>query len=246
MATKFRYQNPVVGDTIKLSLDIWNSNNFADVNSFDKVEIMFLDPTARTEANPDGRTLFATINASDVEQEATGQYYVELELTSPQFVIGNYLDVWSIQFRTDEPIGTIEQTFAVYPDLWITSPVPIVYDFQFAFRPNRWTQGEKKFLQCEIMPLVPRQSDLARYYTNLAIAADIYLSMSQRCGECLPCEKDLRVVIDEELMTYKEKGVAFYKLDTTDLEPGIYDVWAKLEFGDNTYISDKQQIQISE
>jgi len=225
-------------------MDVYNSNNFADVTSIEKVEVMLLDPTARTEENPDGRTLFATIPGTSIVHPAVGQYYYDLVATSPQFVVGNYLDIWHIKFNSTEPVGQIEQNFSIYPDLWITSPVPIVYDFQFQFRPSRWRQGEVKHLQCEILPQVPRQSDLLRYYTNLAIAADIYLYIEWHCGECIPCEEDLRLILDGELMTYKEKGVAFYKWDTTDLKCGIYNVWAKLVFGDNTYISEKQQIQI--
>lgn len=36
---KERYQNPVVGDTIRLRLFFYNSNNFADVNTIDQVAI---------------------------------------------------------------------------------------------------------------------------------------------------------------------------------------------------------------
>ncbi len=244
MATKYRYQNPVIGDTIRLGFDVYNSNNFADPTSIEKVEIWFLDPTARADDNPDGRVLFKTIDSGDVVRDSEGKYYADLALTSPQFVTGNYLDVWSVQFRSDEPSGQIDQTFGVYPDLWITSPVPIVYDFQFRFTPTRWRQGEKKFLQCEITPLVPRQSDLIRYYTNLAIAADVSVSIAIACGECVPEEEDLRVIVDNQPMEYREKGVAFYKLDTCDLDCGIYDVWAKMCFGDNVYVGEKQQIQI--
>src|SRR5438309_1670436 len=147
MGQKFRYQNPVVGDTIRLSMDVYNSNNFADVISIDKVEIMFLDPTAKTDLNPDGRTLFAEVAGNSVIHAGTGQYYVDLVTSPPQFVMGNYLDIWHMQFRTDEDVGQIEQTFAIYPDLWITSPVPIVYDFQFRFAPTRWRKGESKFIQ---------------------------------------------------------------------------------------------------
>lgn len=244
MATKFRYQNPVVGDTIRLGFDVYNSNNFADPEAIEKVEIWFLDPTAREESNPDGRTLFATIDGGDVVREVEGKYYADLELPPPLYVTGNYLDIWHVQFRSDEPAGQIDQTFGVYPDLWITSPVPIVYDFQFRFSPSRFRQGEKKYIQCEIIPLVPRQSDLIRYYTNLAIAADVSVSIALACGECVPEEADLRVIVDEEPMPYREKGVAFYKLDTEELDCGIYDIWAKMSFGDNVYVSEKQQFQV--
>ena len=244
MGTKFRYQNPVVGDTIRLGFDVYNSNAFADPTEIEGVEVYFLDPASRAEENPDGRTLFATVAPGGVVRDAEGRYHADLLAAQPQFITGNYLDVWHVRFRPDEPAGRVEQAFSVYPDLWITSPMPIVYDFGFRFGPSRWRKGEKKFLQCEVTPLVPRQADLVRYYANLAIAADISISVSQHCGECVPEEEDLRLIVDEEPMEYKEKGVAFYKLDTADLDTGIYDVWAKMSFGDNTYVSEKQQIQI--
>jgi hypothetical protein len=242
--SKYRYQNPVVNDTIRLRLDVYNSNNFSDVNSFEKVEIYYLDDTARTEENPDGRTLFTTIDGGDVVREAEGQYYVDLVASAPEFVVGNYVDLWYMVFVEDEDTAKIENYFTIYPDLWFTSPLPIVYDFQFKFLPTRWRQGESKYLQIEITPLVPRQSDLVRYYANLAIAADITITIEQKCGECIPCESDLRIVLEDESVNYKEKGLAFYKWDTTDLDCGIYEVSARLVFADNTYISDKQQIQI--
>lgn len=244
MATKFRYQNPVIGDTVRLGFDVYNSNLLTDPTAIQKVEIYFLDPTARQESNPDGRVLFAEIAANSVVRDSEGRYYVDVALTPPQYITGNFLDVWHVQFRLDEPVGEVEQSFGVYPDLWITSPIPIVYDFQFRFTPSRLRQGEKKFIQCEIMPQVPRQSDLVRYYTNLAIAADISVSIAFNCGECIPAEADLRIIVDNEPMEYKEKGVAFYKLDTSEMDCGIYDIWASLQFGDNVYISEKQQIQI--
>jgi hypothetical protein len=244
MGIKFRYQNPVINDTIRLGFDVYNSNLLTDPTSIEKVDIYFLDPTARQESNPDGRVLFTTIAPSNVIRDAEGRYHVDVPLTPPQFVIGNFLDIWHVQFRSDEPVGEVEQSFGVYPDLWITSPIPIVYDFQFRFTPSRLRLGEKKFIQCEIMPQVPRQSDLVRYYHNLAIAADIYVSIALNCGECVPEEEDLRLIIDEAPMEYKEKGVAYYKIDTSEMECGIYDIWAKMTFGDNVYVSEIQQIQI--
>ena len=36
----------------------------------------------------------------------------------------------------------------------------------------------------------------------------------------------------------------YYLLDTTEMEIGIYDVWYELDLGGNTYISDRQSLQI--
>ena len=185
MATLFRYQNPTVNSTIQLGFDVYNSNNYSDPAAFIEVDIYFLDPTARRPDNPHGKVLFATIPGDQVVRDDVGQYHVDRRRCTA-VVVGNYIDVWQVQFTADEPPGEVEQTFAIYPDLWITSPIPIVYDFQFKFTPTRWRKGEIKYLKVEITPLVPRQSDLVRYYTNLAIASSIGISIEQHCGECNP------------------------------------------------------------
>ena len=247
---KERYQNPACGDEIKLRLFTYNSNNLADVSSVEKVEIYFLDPEEKTDSNPDGRRLVQTITSGDVTKESTGTYLVEFELTQPLYTIGKYLDVWTISFESEECDATITNPFQVFPDIWYTTPIPVVYDFSYKFRPNRMVKGSNQFLIIEVTPNVPRGSDLSRYYENLAIVADLRISIEQACGDCVPAEKDLRLVVDRCLVDYREKRFGYFRLNTgesgLDLDCGIYNVWFELNLGENTYISDKHQIQIFE
>lgn len=239
-----RYQNPVAGDSVRLRLFVFNQNNYTDVQVTDKIDVYFLDPAGRSPENPDGRRLVQTVPAADIVKDDTGKYYADVLLTDKKYVIGKYLDIWTMQFENEPQPGEITNSFAVYPDMWYTSPIPVVYDFQFRFSPNRMRQGEKKFIRIEILPQVPQASDLARYYENLAIVSDLILSVEQNCGPCLPAEQDLRLVIDREHVTFREKKYGYYQLDTRDLDCGVYNVWFELNFGDNVYISEKMQFQI--
>jgi hypothetical protein len=96
------------------------------------------------------------------------------------------------------------------------------------------------------LPNVPTAGDLRAYYENIAIVSDLSISIEQNCGECIPAEQDLRLIVDNESVDYREKRHGYYKLDTEALEMGcgIYDVWFTLEFGGNKYISDRMHIQI--
>lgn len=244
MANKQRYQNPTCGDTVTLRLFTYNSNNLRNVTAVDKVEIYFLDPKEVSVSNPDGRRLVQTITTASVVQEATGKYQIAVDLTQPKYGIGKYLDIWTLKFEGEECPATVENPFQVYPDLWYTTPIPVVYDFSFQFRPNSLRKGSKRYIIIEVMPNVPRGTDLARYYENLAIASDLRVSIAQKCGDCVPAEADLRLVVDRALVDYREKRHGYYFLDTTDLDCGIYDVWFELAFGESTYISDKMVLNI--
>jgi len=246
MATKERFQNPVVGDDVQLRFYTYNSNNLAEVESIEKVEIYVVDDTLKSDSNPDGLRLVETIEEADVVTDATGQYHVTFSLDPTCYGIGNYVDVWHVNFRSSEPTAEISNYFRIYPDLWYTDITPVVYDFNFNFRPNRLRQGSKQYLMIEITPNIPTASDLQRYYENLAIVANVSISIEQTCGPCVPVESDLRLVVEEEVVPIREKNRAFYQLDTEDLDCGMYNVWFKLELGGNTYISDKMQLQIYE
>jgi hypothetical protein len=243
MARKQRYQNPAVGDQIELRMLTFNSNNLADV-TVEQVDVYYLDPQAKTADNPDGRRLLDTISGDAVTAEDTGQYMFILSADSPKYLIGKYIDVWTIRTSQDMPASTINNYFEIFPQLWYTSPVPIVYDFSFHFQPNRLRQGSRQYLMVEVIPNVPRSTDLARYYTNLAIGADLSITIEQQCGDCVPKERDLRVVVDDEPLTHREKCFGYYQLDTEEMECGIYDVTFKMEFGGNVYLSDRMQLQI--
>jgi len=242
--TKERYQNPIVGDEINLRLFTYNSSNLQDVVSVDEVNIYFLDPNNKTVDNPDGRRLIDTIDGSAVTLESTGTHLITLSTEVAKYTIGKYVDVWSVTLVEDQPAQTIENQFTLYPDLWYTTPIPIVYDFDFRFQPNKFRQGSKQFIIIEIIPNVPRSSDLERYYTNLAIVSDLKITIEQACGNCMPEEEDLRKIIDEESVDYRELKYGYYKFDTSELDCGIYNITFKLEFGDNIYISERMPIQV--
>lgn len=244
MATRERYQNPVIGNTINLRLFSYNSNNLADFDRIEKVDIYFCDPQLVTDSNLDGRRLVESFDGAAVVLEDTGTHLLPVELIDPRYTVGRYVDIWTVRVTDDMPAGTIENYFEVYPNLWYTTPIPVVYDFAFHFQPNKLRRGSKQYLIIEISPHVPTAGDLRKYYENLAIVSDLRISMEQACGDCLPAESDLRIVVDNELVDYREKRHGYYKLDTSDMDCGIYNVWFTLEFGDNRYISDKFAFQV--
>ena len=249
MANKERGQNPVVGDDLALRMFIYNSNHRQDVDDIEKVEIFYLDKTLITEENPDGRRLVETVLSSSigkVEDGFDGQYLTTVNLESPQYVIGRYVDVWHLVFREDESIAKVENTFEILPDLWYTSPRPIFYDFSFAFYPNRIRKGERKYINIDVNPNVPNAADLENYYRSLAAASPLCISIEQVCGDCVPEEEDLRLIVDKATVDLRNGCQGHYLLDTESLEmnSGIYNVWFQMDFGENRYISEKQQLQI--
>lgn len=240
---KERYQNPVIRDEVKLRLFTYNANNRASLDEVTKVEIYFLDPNEKTAENPEGKRLVKVIDSSEVEEEETGLYSVTVELEENLFLIGNYYDEWSVVVGSDQAV--IANNFQVFPDLWYTTPIPIVYDLNFSFRPNRLKKGSKRYLSIDITPNVPNRDQLYAYYENLAITSPIKISIEQMCGPCVPVEEDLRLIVDSDDVVLREKCVGYYFLDTSDMELGMYNVWFEVELGGNTFISEKQQLQIA-
>jgi len=244
MATKERYQNPTVDDLLNLRLFSYNSNNFADFDSIEKVDIYHLDRTFVSSENPDGRRLVESFTDTAVTIEDVGNHLLPITLDEAKYVIGRYLDVWTVKRRADQPAQATEQCFEIYPDLWYTTPMPIVYDFSFNFQPNKFRSGSRQYLIIEITPNVPTAGDLRQYYENLAIVSDLKISIEHHCGDCVPVEQDLRLIVDKVNVDYREKRYGYYQFDTEDLDCGIYNVWFQLDFGGNRYISDKHQLQI--
>lgn len=243
MSNKERFQNPSIGDTVTLRMFAFNANAPKDFQSIEKVEIYYLDPTEVTDTKPDGRVLMATIDGGNVTKNRTGEYYFNLDLESPSYVIGRYLDVWYVTMQGDDP-STVEQTWKVYPSLWFTTPAPLAYDFSFDFRPNKIRKGSKRYLIISVIPNVPTAPDLTKYYAALIVSATIRLYVEMTCGQCMPAEADLRRIVDGEEVVYRERNEGYFQIDTADWDEGIYDVWCEMDLGDNLYVSEKQQIQI--
>jgi hypothetical protein len=244
LATKERYQNPAVGDTANLRLFTYNSNNLANLQSIETVEIYYLDPAFVSADNKDGRRLVESFDGSVVQTLDTGTYLLPVLLEDKKYVIGSYLDIWTVSVLGDQPVQKVRNIFQIFPALWYTTPIPVVYDFNFHFQPNKFRKGSKQFIIIEIVPNVPTAGELRQYYENLAIVADLRVSIEQTCGECMPAESDLRTVEENVLVDFREKRFGYYHLDTSELDCGIYDIWFQLEFGGNTYISDRMHFQV--
>jgi len=243
MSTKERYQNPTTDDTVILRLFVYNQNSFSNVDSIEKVDIYKI-PDNASVSDLSNATLIQTVIDPDIKQDDTGKYYIEVLAEYPLYTTGKYVDVWSIVFKSSEGTSQVINNFLLYPDLWYTTPIPVVYDFSFVFRPNRFRKGSKQYLICQITPNMPKGTDLGRYYENLIINSNVKISLELNCGNCVPTEEDLRLVLDQVSMDYREKNFAYYQLDTTDLDVGIYNAWFTLEIGDNIYISDRMNLQI--
>jgi len=237
-----RYQNPVVGDTIRLRLVAFNSNNFANVQNIQDVKIYNID-NCDIKCPTNGR-LVATIDGSQVVNEDEGKYYVDVTTSTPDWIIGSYADVWNMNLPNYQ-VGQTAKNFKIFSDLWYFGTLPPVYTFDFRFQPNRFRQGSKKYLVIQITPNVPRASDLEEFYTALAVTGNLKISIEKACGPCPPpVEQDLRIIVDKELVELREKVFGYYYLDTTEMDCGIYNVWFDLEVADIHEVSQKYQIQI--
>lgn len=248
MSVKERNQNPVVGDDLNLRLFTYNSNHRQPVQSVEKVSLYKLDPSCATEGNPEGRTLVAEVEGSDVQEVEDafgGHYMVSVPLEPEKFTVGDYVDVWSVAFSGTQA-GTVTNPFSVLSELWYASDMPIVYDFSYGFRPNRVRKGERRWLTVDVVPNVPRASDLERYYAALAVASPVRVTIEKACGDCVPKERDLRVVVESAEVEFRRGSEGYFFLDTVDLDMdcGIYNVWFTLEFGESSYISDNLQLQV--
>lgn len=243
--SKERTQNPTCGDTVNLRLFTYNSNNRRDVQSISEVKVYFVDDTLRTTHNPQGLQLIGTFPGTDVVQDGTGQYRLPVYIDPEIYKIGQYVDVWSVTFESgDCAQADISNQFQVYSNLWFTTPTPPIYDFKFDFRPNRIRKGTKRYLLIAVQPNVPRGADILPYYENLAIVSDLRVSMEIFSGECVPAEEDLRLVVDRQLVEYREKGYGYWYLDTTQYDEGIYNIWFEITMGESTYVSEKNALQI--
>lgn len=243
--SKERYQSPVCGDTVNLRLFTYNSNNRSNVSSISKVSIFTIDDSLKSAENPEGLRLVEEIDGSQIQLAETGEYILPLYINPDLYGVGQYYDFWSVVFENGTCTNdNIRNAFKIAPDLWFTSPSPILYDFNFQFRPNRVRKGSKRYILIKVTPNVPQGADLVSYYENIAIVSDIRVSMEIACGECVPAETDLRLVVDRHLVEYRQDSYAYWFIDTTQLDEGIYNVWFETTLGESTFVSEKYALQI--
>jgi hypothetical protein len=242
ITTKERFQNPNCGDTIRLRLFSFNSSEKRNVFLIEKIEIIKIeDPT---EENLNGEVLIQTINSNEIENPTTGEYYTDITLNEPDFVIGRYIDRWHIQFEDNETCtqNKVNNFFEIVPSMWFTSAGPNIYDFSFKFKPNKITQGSKRYIVIEINPVTPRIESIEKYYGNIAITSQLKINIEKNCGNCPADERE--TIIEDEVISFREQNLGYYLLDAQEMDEGIYNVWFKLEHGENIYISEKNQLQI--
>jgi len=166
---KERYQNPTVDEEVRLRMYFYNSNLFSNVYEIKEINIFFI-PKGFSPQEIGARELVQTIPGSQVVNEGVGKYYVDIFTTDGVYVVGNYTDVWTVNFVNDnEGTSELANLFTVYPRLWYSTPIPVVYDFNYVFRPSQLRIGSKQYLIIQVTPNVPKGTDLQRYYENLAI-----------------------------------------------------------------------------
>lgn len=157
---------------------------------------------------------------------------------------GRYRDIWYVVPQIGDPITEYTNLFVVYPELFYATPIPTVYDFSFFFSPNRLRCGSRMPICIEVIPNVPRATDLDQYYTNLAIGAQLQVYIGEHCSPCTPCA-DENLIVDGAPVDFVERNSAFYTIDTNDFDcNNIYDIWFRMEFGGNIYVSPKNQLLI--
>lgn len=240
---KERGQNLKINDESVLRLLVFNGE-YKDPFEVNEVQIYKLYAVQATDDNPYGAELVETIDGSDVVRDDDGKYHINLTLRDSLYSIGHYKDVWNIVFEEGMPAALHSDHFEIFANAWFTDSRPIVHDFGFDFMPNRVVKGSKKYIQINVDPKVAKGTDKKRYYENLVTGGELYINIEQACGDCVPEESDLRLIVDRELVSERDKCVGFYFLDTTELDCGIYHVWFELSLGPNLFISDKQPMQI--
>jgi hypothetical protein len=248
MALKQRGQNPVEGDTVRLGFCVFNGGDFADPASVSQIAIYKLYATDQTDDNPLGRVLVTTIAASNITRDDVGRYHTDVLLTYPLYTQGRYQDEWTLTLDPDGEPAVSDMDFTIYPNAWFVDAMPIVYDFSFQFKPNRVVMGSKKYIEIMVSPNVPRGTDKQRYYENMIVGGDLYVSIEQKCGDCMPEEQDLRLVVDRQLVTERDGCHGYFFLDTSEDGPGfacgLYDCWFEVNLGPNVFISEKEPLQL--
>jgi hypothetical protein len=108
MSVKQRYQNLVLGDTVKLQSFVYDSDAFPDsVTIIPKVEIYKIDPKAITQQNPKGLIRKQTmvyrpgLVGNNIEKVADEFWQVLVNIHQDMYEIGEYVDRWYL--ITGEP-----------------------------------------------------------------------------------------------------------------------------------------------
>lgn len=237
---KDRYQMPTVGDTVRLRLMSLNQYTFSDLESINQVDIYLYDKCQPGCPLP---PVVTTIPGTQVVRESEGNYYVDLVTSSPDFMIAEYQDVWRI-FTKNNQAGSVTKKFKLYQDQWFFSSLPPVYSFTFKFGPNKIRKGSKKYLAIQVVPNVPKACELENFYAAMAISGVIKINIEKSCGPCLLEEKDLRIVVEDQIVELREGANAYYYLDTTEMDCGIYNVWFELDVNNTVEVSSKYQMEI--
>ena len=246
MGLKFRGNTLVEGDTVQLGFCSFNSGLKDPAGGVTKVDIYHLGALEPTLDNPLGKSLVITITGDSIIHDSMGRYHIELPLNFPQFQIGSFQDVWSYIL---DPYGDTCQSvfeFIISNNLWFTDTQPLVHDFNFKFRPNRVTKGSRKYIEVIVEPNLPHTSEKRRFYENVISCGELSISIKKICSDCLPQEEDLKLVVDNEIITERAGNRGWYFLDTTndDLDCGIYDVVFVFNLGESTFISEAEPLQV--
>lgn len=259
MATLFRYQNPVLGDTLNLDFYAFNNNRPVDVQEFDRVDIYFLDPAEITTDNTDGRIIKASVSASNIQQVETGHYRLPVLLTDTLYQVGNYVDIWYAKYNSDDPdFYPVENQFKVFTSLRETHGEPFVYDVDFKFSPKKVVKGTKRYLTISFRPVVHtdigdrfvEEEILDRFYYSLRSTGNVYirLELFEGCG--YSTNPYMNIKTDPEWTPIEIRGdnEAYYLLDVTedqdDFDIGVYWAQFKVEIQGQTIISPKFYLQI--
>lgn len=242
---KERHQNPTCGDTVSLRLFTYNNNDKQNIQLISKIEIYISEDNLISINNPEGLRLVKIIENSEIVNNAVGEYYTQVLLEYPIYTIGKYKDIWHVTFDNSNCNSSkIENNFEILSDIWFTDTDNPIYDFNFSLRPNKIKKGTKRYLIINVIPNIKQGHSILPYYENLALSSDLKVSIEIECGKCMPQEQDLRLIVDQELVKYKEKNSAYYFIDTEDYKEGIYNIWFELSFQNNVFISDKLTFEI--
>lgn len=247
---KEKYENPTLGDTVRLRLYVYNSNAMTSVKVFRSIAIYLLDPFNKSEQNIDGRTLITQIATTTITQQSVGNYYVDLVLnSSDDFVLGDYIIQWNLIFENDPDCPSIiEDKFTIYSRNWATSDLPLIHSFDFKFSPNRFVKNSKQYLIVKIIPKAQNADTLSRYYANMAVSSGLTVSISERCGPCNNVDED-DFILENEPVEIRERGTGYVLLDMREdndlgLECGLYNIFFTLEFGNTVHVSPVSQFEI--